>query len=188
MKGCHTTGETGLLSLQALLHTTAQPVEQPTDAELRQAEAQLGLTLPEDYKSFIQHYGTGLVGGMLRILNPRSPYERTNLVAAANDGEFDFYTHFRSRYPDEHPYRRYPEAGGLLPWAKSIDGDILYWLAQGDHACWPVVVWSRGDHQLYLINSGMVGFLVDYVSKGMVRTLFGSTPAFRDDQYVVPVR
>lgn len=174
-----------LRELKAILRPTAQPIERPTDQQLLEAEANLGLLLPNDYRQFIQHYGTGSIEGFLRILNPSSKYANANLVAAARDDNFDGYRPMRSEWPEEYQFARYPEPGGLLPWSHSIDGDILYWLTQGDCDTWPIIVWSRGDRLFHSFNTSMVDFILDFVAKGAGRDLFGSSSDLYNGQYSV---
>jgi hypothetical protein len=53
------------------------PPKKPVEAhgDWRKAEAKLGTSLPDDYKTFIEAYGTGAISYELRILSPFTRHE-----------------------------------------------------------------------------------------------------------------
>ena len=54
--------------LQKVMPPPLAPIETPC-ASWQAIEAELGTLLPEDYKSFVEAYGSGRIGGFIWILN-----------------------------------------------------------------------------------------------------------------------
>lgn len=107
----------------------------------------LGLGLPEDFKALIETYG---LGSFADFLNPINPFQEGGSGfewADRNILEFDRET--RREYPDELPYSVHPEPGGILPWATTDNGDILYWLTEGEPDSWSILIrQSRGPNRV----------------------------------------
>ncbi len=90
----------------------------------------LGTTLPADYRQLIDRFGPGSFDGYVRLLVPGA----------------------ESQHPDE------VDAGRLLRWADTEQGDTFYWLADAaDPDDWPVL--ARGEDEWYRFD-GPAGELV----------------------------
>jgi hypothetical protein len=102
----------------------------------------LGLELPSDFKKLVNSYGAG---GFSRFLFPFSPFAPFttdfNLLSGGTRQILSAYKEGRSAYPEySPPFDAYPSKPGLFPWAKTINGDVLFWLTRGESSDWPVVV------------------------------------------------
>lgn len=104
---------TGLAALTALV----PPPEHPTLGEhsWEWLFVRLGTRLPADFVALMDTYGSG-----------------TRL-----------YRDKRDTWPDHYPLPVWPETGGILPFAWTIDADWLAWLTIGDPDDWPVIHLSR---------------------------------------------
>ena len=124
-----------------MLPPPAKPFETPSGDGWLTVEARLGIELPEDYKEFITHYGTGAVDGFLWVLNPFSANKYLNFFDAGK-------AQLRALHELQHeiiPYPKFPDADGILPWSVTDNGDVLYWLCKGPSANRLIVVnESRG--------------------------------------------
>jgi hypothetical protein len=59
----------------------------------------------------------------------------------------DGYRQLRAKFPERYPLPVWPEPGGFLPFADSIDGDQLGWLTEGEPDSWPLIVHQRHADQ-----------------------------------------
>lgn len=136
--------EAELESLAGILPPPARPVDVPTAEDWRTAEEALGRRLPSDYKALVERYGAGTIDGFLHVLNPSGRHEPARLVPAVDRLSAGF-REIRTTIPDEVPYPIHPEAGGLLPWAFSDNGDVFFWSTESaDSDSWPIVLAEAG--------------------------------------------
>jgi hypothetical protein len=93
---------------------------------------ELGTHLPTDYVTLMNEYGGGCWRDWLRFHTPLRVAERTftDHVEAVLDG----YRSLRDEFPEDFPLATWPEPGGLLPFATSIEEDVLGWLTNGKPA------------------------------------------------------
>lgn len=106
-----------------------------------EAESQLGIRLPEDYKTLVETYGRGDFCGALCLC---TPFGEENPVPLTADLLED-YGYLREQWPELYPYPLFPEPGGLITWAVTGAGAQLCWRTEGPPESWPVVLWSRDD-------------------------------------------
>ncbi|BAC74471.1 hypothetical protein AQJ43_16405 [Streptomyces avermitilis] len=121
--------------------------------------AELGTRLPREYVTLMDEYGAGCWSEWLRFLTPLRTGERRfrTHIEQTTGG----YRKHRESYPEQYPLPAWPEPGGFLPFACSIDGDYLGWLAEGpDPDTWPLIVWPRHAPQGPRLESGLVDTLV----------------------------
>lgn len=116
-------------------------------------EEELGLVLPDDYKRFIDHYGSGCICAAdaefasIVTYNLRSVSNAVAWVSAAG-----------RRYTDdrqagyEHTFPSYPEPGGLLPWATTPEGDFFNWRTVGEANNWDVVFYQCSCAEMVLLE------------------------------------
>jgi len=93
-------------------------------------EKRLGLVLPADYKSFIDHYGSGVVDKFLWVLNPFSENDGIRFPDSS-DAQLSILRWLREQDSEMVQYPVYPEPGGVLLWAETANGDCLYGLTSG---------------------------------------------------------
>ncbi|MFE0644708.1 SMI1/KNR4 family protein [Streptomyces sp. NPDC058877] len=131
---------TGLPTLTTLLPPPTTPRLGPHDwAWLYE---RLGTRLPTEYVRLMEAYGTGEWCQWLRFHVPwgTDSYD----LAPWAERYTDCYRGLRADHPAYHPLAAWPEPGGFLPFADSIDGDQLCWLTEGDDPdAWPLIVVPR---------------------------------------------
>src|SRR5215216_123968 len=91
--------------LTTLMPPPPTPSEPPNEGGWQSVEARLGMELPEDYKQFITHYGTGAVDTFLWVLNPFSTNTHLNLF---DEGRVKLEALRELRY-ETIPYPLYPD-------------------------------------------------------------------------------
>ncbi|WP_394617866.1 hypothetical protein JNUCC0626_01850 [Lentzea sp. JNUCC 0626] len=122
-------------------------------------ERQLGIALPDDYKTLLTTIPAGPYAGTLLLNAPTLRGHENDLLAPFRE-EMLSVTNGRNC-----PYAAFPKLPGLIPWASS-NGPVacsLFWLAdEGDPNSWPVVVWGAdGTWEEY--DVGVVAFLIAFV-------------------------
>jgi hypothetical protein len=103
----------GLQELLRVLQAPAEPAEPALAEDLDEAERQLGIRLPADYREFAALFGSGSIGGFLHIRNPSSRNEYIRLVDA-HEAQVGVLHELRDSGAEELPYPIHPEPGGLI--------------------------------------------------------------------------
>ncbi|MFD8078785.1 SMI1/KNR4 family protein [Streptomyces sp. NPDC059718] len=106
----------------------------------------LGTPLPGEYVRLMERYGAGSWCGWLRFNMPFG--EGQYALVPWAEWYAETYQGQRAVFPEYHPLAVYPEPGGFLPFADSIDGDQLCWLTEGATPDdWPLIVVPRHADQ-----------------------------------------
>lgn len=126
-------------------------------------EAELGTALPEDYKAFVRLYGSGYFMEFLGVAVPRSGNPNVRFETQARLIS-DMFRNHTSLGDEEASFPVWPEAGGLLGFGTTDNGDHLFWLTEGAPDAWKVVVWGRGTQEYQVFDCGLTGFLAGLAS------------------------
>jgi hypothetical protein len=82
----------------------------------------------------------------------------------------DAYRGLRAEFPEFQPLAVWPEPGGFLPFASSIDGDQLGWLTEGTTPDdWPLIVYPRHAPQGPPLTGTLTDILLEWL-RGRFRT------------------
>lgn len=148
-------------------------------------EKSIGLRLPAEYKELVDILPAGHFQEFVQITKPGD-------MGGARDEFLGYYAHrledmreWRKSEPDRFPLPIFPEPGGLLPWGRSTQADLFFWLTDGDDPRdWPVVVAEREFAYWRAFDGGLVEFLVEVVNGRFDTRPFGvgprtGTPQFR---------
>jgi hypothetical protein len=129
-----------LAELIEVVPPSPEPVE--TDpSEAKHAVEALGVALPQDLYDFGLRYGSGMFGDAIRVYNP---FGANYLACVRMVG--DCYRDLKSAEGDEFiPYDIFPTSPGLLAWGDEVNGNVLFWLTQGEPNDWPIILFSRHD-------------------------------------------
>jgi hypothetical protein len=115
------------------------PISDPD--KWNEVESRIGTQLPNDFKDFIGHYGTGAIGDFIVLFNPFSP------IKSANYFDYMDFVLRTQREFNESPFPVFPEHEGMLPLATTSDGDRILWLTKGSPDTWTIVVLAvRSDY------------------------------------------
>jgi hypothetical protein len=143
------------------LFTIVPPPETPKETGSPKAwekiDQRLGLTLPQDYKDIIDHYGTGTFNNFITLYNPFAENESLNLFHALE-------THHRasqmaqhmidSPWTALHPFELYPAHQGLLPWGMATSFEkIFFWQIKGAPKNWNTIFYNlrNGEYEVWKI-------------------------------------
>jgi hypothetical protein len=134
----------------------------------------LGTRLPSEYVALMELYGAGCWSNWLRFDSPLRIAERDFRYDVG--WKTDAYREHRGSFPQWYPLGAWPEPGGILPFADSIDGDQLCWLTAGDDPdAWPLIVWPRHSDQGPALERGLIDTLLAW-QRGQLRS--AGLPAF----------
>jgi hypothetical protein len=164
------------MSLQILTHVMPPPVdpeETGSTNEWQSVEETIGTRLPSDYKQYINTYGSGSIGDFLWPYNPFSRTEALNLMQR-NESDLGALREIRELAgEDEVPYPLYPEPEGLLSWGISDNGDVLYWLTQGDPDDWHVIINESRGPWFERFEESATSFLANLITGDIVSEILG---------------
>ncbi|MGW3630362.1 SMI1/KNR4 family protein [Streptomyces sp. NPDC005122] len=156
------------------------PPSQPlwANGDWNEVESALGLQLPTDFKQLIGAYGAHHFAG---FLTPLTPFGGRDLLVGPAKRLLDQERGFRDSSPEDCPYPFYPEPGGLLPWARTDNGDTVCWLTDGKPAAWTVVCWNPRGWYYDAHPVGAVEFLAGWLSGHISTTVFPDAPEFAEE-------
>jgi hypothetical protein len=132
-------------------------------------EQHLGIVLPSDYKDYINMYGTGMIGYLIRPLNPFSDGPRYAMDvqhAAIRDAIARNRDYFG---PVWLPFRIHPDSLGLLMWGNTIDGDALFWHTHGRPEQWKIILIELRSGVIERFNGPITQFIARFV-QGKLRS------------------
>ncbi len=125
-------------------------------------EADLGTALPADYKALIQRYGYGTFCDFLHLWSPF--FAACTMMSQAREA-LDADSQLARVAPNAVPFAPFPTPDGALPWARTDNGDVVYWLTWGKPDEWPVAFWNPRAGQKYdLVEGGAAAFLLAWIS------------------------
>ncbi|MET8685989.1 SMI1/KNR4 family protein [Streptomyces sp. NPDC004732] len=126
----------------------------------------LGTRLPADFVALAEAYGAGNWSWWLDMPAPLDLDHRLGL-AASTEEMLDGYRSLRESFPEDFPLPAWPEPGGFLPVASTIDGDQIGWCAEGDDPDrWRVAVNPRHAEQGPPLAGNFTGTLLRWLRGG----------------------
>ena len=154
---------TSLENLKRVLGPPEHPANTGNEEAWSGVESRLGVRLPDDYKAFVSMYGSGVIDDFLYVAVPfgGDPFynlEQLVRLYAKIDGDLrSLGLPFR--------YLIYPKPGGLLPWAKTANGDRCYWRTAPRRSAdeWTVIVIGSDVEKTLQFCGSMTEFLRSYL-------------------------
>lgn len=177
----------GIVAVKAVLQPPQEPREVPADNEAwKSVEDRLGTRLPQDYKAFIELFGTGSTGGFIWVFNPFSSNKHVNLIEHGRL-ELGGLASLKEEFPQDYVHDAYPTPGGLLPFAVTDNGDMLHWKTVGEPDHWTVIVYESRGPKYYGFDGSMTDFLASVLTRSVACDVF--PPDFPGDHPTfVPLR
>jgi hypothetical protein len=173
-----------LKRLVKMVPPPAAPFEAGAAADFARVEAELGLELPEDYKRLVLTYGSGQWQEFWVVLNPFTANEHISLLVQCQNRRpkkwsmLDAERGVRAVEGAKYSHPIYPEAGGIVPWAKTDNGGRFFWLTSGAPSNWATVYYPGRSPDFKVYEMSCTELLYGAVS--------GKVPIFRepfDDDY-----
>lgn len=126
-------------------------------------EKEVGFSLPNDYKEFINAYGTGCISDFIWVFNPFSRNRALNNEAVKY--HIWAYQDLKRSHPEYYSIPSYPAEGSFYPWGGTDNGDCLAWEVKGDPSRWTVMlIGSSGPKAIDYCNLKMSEFLYELLT------------------------
>lgn len=167
--------------LQSVLKPPVNPSN--TGNGWSELEDALGVSLPQDYKDFINIYGTGGIDQFIWILTPFDLDENVNFLARAEVMR-EAYLESKQQFPEYYKHCIFPEAGGILPWGYTDNGDELYWKTNEDARMWSIIVYESRSWEYHEYPMSMTEFLFGIVSRNLVCDAFPEDFPSEDFEFI----
>jgi hypothetical protein len=144
---------TGEAAIAALVELVPPPkrATRPDEIDWAEFERENGFAAPTDYRLLLERYGVGTfgtsataaLGGWLNLVDPFHP-EQSLLDQSEWERRND--RGLQRQFPEQYPgWPMWPEPDGLLPWGRSIDGDLVGWWTTGVPDVWGTRFFGRGN-------------------------------------------
>jgi hypothetical protein len=137
----------------------------------QEVQTTLGVLFPGDYKAFISRYGSGCLGEFIWIFNPFTNNPNLSLQRQAKV-RIDAVREFNKAVWQNFPFGLFPEPGGLFPFGATDNGDVLYWLCEGEADHYSVVLCDSRAPKYEKFDVGMTDFLADVLSRKLKCNIF----------------
>jgi hypothetical protein len=138
------------------------PARQPQPGAWDEVEQYVGSTLPGDYKTFMDLYGTGEISGELVVFHPQGSAPLLARMCRVHET----FGRSRSRHPDLRPYPIHPEPGGLVSWGFDHSGDEHFFLPcdDKDPNRWKIVTMIH-EVGAEVFEGSFTGFVLAFVKR-----------------------
>jgi hypothetical protein len=158
-------------TVEALMLQVPPPAADFRSGSWPEVEARLGLVLPDDYKGIIDIYGDYQWGDFLYLLNPFSENVYRNLFTGL-DLILDAERELRAQFPEHYPLPLYPEAGGLLPFLVTDNGDTGFWITPSAPEKWPILLKESRAPEFEVHFTHTALFLYQFTGGGLQSLVF----------------
>ena len=147
-----------LLTLEKVMKRPALARDATNPDRWKVVEEQLGTGLPEDYKGFLEAFGIGTINSFLVVLAPQSSIQHVDLLKRGRS-ELEAYKASKMESPKYYHDDVYPTPGGILPFAVTDNGEVLYWRTVGGPEQWTVTIYESRGPEKFDFNGNMTEFL-----------------------------
>lgn len=121
-------------------------------------ESNFGIALPDDYKEFIENYGSFHISNFLWLLNPFAESENLNLLQRQEPSR-DAYNSLKN---EKIPYDFFPKEGGLILVGLTDNGDMVFWKTHPGR--WKIVVNEARGQEWFSFDGGISEFIAGLLS------------------------
>ena len=151
-------------------------------------EQSIGSVLPADYKNFIETYGSGRINKFIFALNPFSMRRGLNLIDQI-PRQLDALRTLITDFAETCPYALFPEHEGLLPFALTDNGDVIFWMTRGEPDEWSVVVNESRAPSYEEFGGGAISFFIALMTGAHTFRAFPSSIASMTPRFdpILPV-
>jgi hypothetical protein len=153
--------------LKTILPPPLHPLEPPAEGDWNKVNSWLG-GVPDDYKTFLDSFGTGCTGEFLWIFNPASSNKHLNFSEQCRRQQTALKDAIENWSDSVGP----PNALEFVPFGISDNGDVLGWKAQESPDKWTIVVFPPREIVFREYDMNFTQFLVGICAGTIVCDLF----------------
>lgn len=133
----------------------------------------IGVALPDDDFEFIERYGAGAIEDFFFVFLPSSENSAYDLTSQLKHMARSFEALRNSGNSRLIACHAFPSPGGLIPWGKTIDGDVAFWrTGDPDPNRWPVVLLDSDKENVVKFDGPMSEFLEAVLSRRLRTSIF----------------
>jgi hypothetical protein len=148
--------------LDDVVTALGEPGSPAPEVDWDDVHRRLGITLPGDYRRFVDRFGAGWVGA-LRVYAPDAPVASFDLFGLV-DRVAEQTTEFRASTTPPFPGPYHPQEGGLVAWGEMDDMYFFWNPADDDPDGWPVMISDPSWLMTFKPNRSFSRFLADYLA------------------------
>jgi len=157
--------------LSMLMPPPIRPMERPNSDQWAAVQSRWGI-LPNNYRDFIDAYGSGCIDEFIWIFNPAAANENINFSTQA-DRQIEALREINNAGL-EAKMPLFPEPAGLLPLGITDNGDLIVWQTNGRPDEWIVGVVPSRSSPVLLFENDLIGFLSGLLNKKLSCEAFPS--------------
>lgn len=151
------------------LEELAPPPSRDFTYDWGSVEAELNTALPSDYKSLLQSYGPGTLGGFISLYIPHDNNQAIDLFSRTHAAQDALRCLTRDLEELTFGIRSVDE---LMPWGVTDNGDWCYWILHGDPDRWVVALNAARDPEWDKFEMGITEFLFKILPGSITTTIF----------------
>jgi len=126
--------------------------------------------------------GNKLFAGSTNFKSKQSKNLNLNLHNQIS-AQLNAITTLEKEFNESCPYPIYPELGGLLPWGITDNGDVMFWIANGEPDSWKIVVHESRGTMYEMFETTLTNFLIDLSLERIVSKIIPIELLNRDAQF-----
>lgn len=161
------------MSISKLIHILvppSSPKEIPSNSTFVNLETKT-TKLPDDYKAFLELYGTGSIDDFIWIFNPASNNVNLNFINQM-EVQLNALRELQNQCTALNKYLIYPEPSGLLPFGITDNGDLLLWKTDINSEKWNIILIDSRMSQVEEFNDNFSDFLFSILSRTKCSNIF----------------
>jgi hypothetical protein len=137
-----------------------------------------GLSLPRDYRAFVETFPPGVVDDRIRVIRPGDVHSPRTEYLGYYAYRMNDMRQRRAGGHGRYPYTIFPEPGGVLPWGEGANGELYFSLTGASDAdAWTVVWPDRDEREWRAFPGSMCEFLIGVVTGKVDVPAFPPEPA-----------
>jgi hypothetical protein len=131
------------------------PIETGSPKRWEKAQERLGIAFPQDYKNFVDRYGTGTFNNLIIPYSPFAANEYMNLYQALDaHHQASRQTQWMadSAWSIVSPFQLYPAKMGLFPWGTTTHFEqAFFWQISGRPDTWTTILYDlrKGEYEVW---------------------------------------
>jgi hypothetical protein len=182
------------MSLEKLIRIASPPTKPTETGSLKQwdhIQKRIGTVLPNDYKGYINRYGTGSFNNLIIPYNPFTQIESINLIQvldAHHQADCKILRMAGTTWSAVHPFKFFPAIGGVLPWGTTTHfGEIFLWQVSGPPDSWATITYNLHNGEYEVWKFPFATFLVKLFLKEIESVIFpGNFPTKPGNIHFIP--
>jgi SUKH superfamily protein len=143
-----------------------------------------GLRFPQDYRWFIEAYGSGAIDSYLTVFDTHRYAENDIAFWTLCQATLEEYRSVRLQTQYQVPFPIFPEPEGLVPCGLIKNGHSINWLTKGSPDDWTIVFYDWDHVQFTHFDMCLVDFIFGWIRGSILPHDKRLMPIFEQDGYL----